>query len=249
MQCKWQSPPEKECGVLAGCDRAQEWLLEWWWERYSAENAFPVTFVDFGMSEQMHRWCAQRGDMAVIDLDMSFIASRSRTEEKSNPRTAWFKKPFALLHSPYKKSIWLDVDCEVLGPIDALFSQCQGACELAMAREYRCEHLPHLHPDIVYNGGVIVFCHGSAIIQKWAEETIVRNQDFVGDDFLLSALIYEQGLNVEELPEIYNWRIVNGVNLNAVIVHWVWKKNVIKTYGGLKPLLKDFYKQLSGSGK
>jgi hypothetical protein len=248
----WERTPQKECGVIVGCDNAQEWLLEWWWERYHAENDYPVTFVDMGMSEAKHNWCSERGEIIRLDLDASFVKSRNDIDSKLvdqwdslpyiwNSRNAWFKKPFALLLSPYERTVWLDLDCEVLGSLHGLFSQ-YAQCELAMAREHRSDNLPLGHPDIVYNGGVIVFQHGFFLIQKWAEDALTRNHQFLGDDFLLSALVYETGYAMLELPQIYNWRIVHGISLNAVIVHWVGKKNFIKKCGGVKPALEDFYR-------
>jgi hypothetical protein len=215
-----------------------------------------VSFIDFGMSDAAQSWCRERGECIALNLDMDFIKPKEEIHpdlvrtwdgwvDRWNSRKAWFKKPFALLQSPYRKGVWLDLDCEVLGPIDVLFSQ-YGECELAMAREYRSADLAFMHPDIVYNGGVIVFQHGSCLIQKWAEDAITRNHQFLGDDFLLSALIYEKGHIMTELPDIYNWRIVNGINLNAVIMHWVGKKNFIKEFRGIKPALQDFVKCVNG---
>lgn len=258
--CRWKRAPQKPCGVIAGCDVAQEWLLEWWWERYHAGNAFPVTFVDLGLSEKAHRWCAERGEVVVIDLDMSFVRSKQEIDpdlvvlwdswvDRWDSRKAWFKKPFALLHSPYETSIWLDLDCEVLSSIQALFSMVDRSFEVALARERRKDHLPKWHSDLVYNGGVIVFKHGSSIIEKWAQATLSRNQFFLGDDFLLSAIIREENLSIIELEEIYNWRIVKGVDLNAVIVHWVGAKSFIRECGGIKPYLEQFYRELYGKDR
>ncbi len=252
---EWERSPDKECGVITGCDCAQEWLLEWWWERYSAENAFPVTFIDFGMSSQIRDWCRERGELIVVDLDMSFVKSKEEIDpqladlwdswvDRWDSRKAWFKKPFALLHSPYRKGIWLDLDCEVLGPLDALFSECTLLSQVAMARERKMDLLPRFHPNLVYNGGVIAFLHGSEIIQKWAKAAVTRNHCFFGDDFLLSALIQEEGLEIVELAEIFNWRIVKGINLDAVIVHWVGAKNYIKECRGIKPSLDHFYRAI-----
>jgi hypothetical protein len=101
-----------------------------------------------------------------------------------------------------------------------------------------------LHPDIFYNGGVIVFAHGSEILPKWAEAAIARNHCFPGDDFLLSTLIYELKFPVRELPEIYNWALCWGLNINAIILHWVGVsgKVYIKNHGGIKPALQALFR-------
>ena len=259
MRYEWKNQPLQPRGVLCGSDKEQEWLLPWWWERYSADNEYPVTFIDFGMTDAAHDWCRERGDVVLLKQDMHFIKSREEVDSDLarvwddwnfawDKRKAWFKKPFALLYSSYQCGVWLDLDCEVLGSIEALFSTCDSTSQLALAREWRSQDLPYLHPDVVYNGGVIVFQHGSSIIQQWAQDTLTRNHQFAGDDFLLSQLIYEQQLQVVELPEIYNWRIVKGINLSTVIFHWVGKKNYIKSHGGIKPSLKEFFLKLGPNG-
>src|SRR5689334_19040244 len=144
MQFMWQRAPEKERGVIVGCDETQEWLLPWWWERYSSENNFPVCFADFGMSLTARSWCEQRGEMLQIAIDCSSASSEDfpcSNEAKSlygpllcSTRGQWFKKPFACLASPFHRSAWIDLDCEVLRPIDALFDQCDSSCPLALMR-------------------------------------------------------------------------------------------------------------------
>jgi len=241
-------------GVLCGSDAAQEWLLPWWWERYSAENAFPVTFIDFGMTQKMRSWCSERAEVIPFDRDMSFVASKQQialehTHEWEGfygptlweARTSWFRKPFALLLSPYSKTVWIDSDCEVLAPLDALFEECTPASQIALVREHATEHLLKYDPAVRYNGGVIAFMHGAEIINTWAERTIERNHYFWGDDPLLSACINEERISVVELPEIYNWRLAQGVNMNAVIHHWTGSagKAYIKHFGGIKPKLQE----------
>lgn len=253
MEFTWQRVPEKERGVIVGCDEAQEWLLPWWWERYSAENDFPVVFADFGMSQQARDWCARHGELIVVNVDTA-IANSLNTRYKRKRwdalygaslwvgRRNWFKKPFACLASPFHSSVWLDLDCEVLRPIDSLFDQCDSSCSLALSREYAFQHLPKLHPSLQYNSGVIVFNHGIEIIQKWAEDSLKRGDRFVTDDKLLSALIWECQWLVSDLPEIYNWKYIWGVNVYAIIYHWLFAsgKEFIAKHGGIKPNLSLF---------
>ncbi len=256
--CSWKRAPDRECGVIVGCDCAQEWLLEWWWERYSAENAFPVAFVDMGMTPTAQKWCLQHGELIDLDLDMRFIklrdeidlelvrkwdCSRDVSPDIWEARSKWYKKPFALLHSPFERSVWLDLDCEVLGSIDPLFSQ-DPSLQLALVREYASSHLPQMHRQVRYNGGVIAFTHGAEILQKWADAAVKRNQCFPSDDVLLSALIYEKKYPVLELPEIYNWFLTWGLNINAIIYHWCGPagKAYIINQGGIKPALQALFR-------
>jgi hypothetical protein len=253
----WKRKVEKEKGLLCGCDAQQEWLLPWWWERYSKHNAFPVTFIDFGMSEQARTFCRLRGELITLDVDDCFI---QRKEQLSKERVAswetiygptlwsarlrWFKKPFALLHSTYRFSLWLDLDCEILGPLDSLFTACTEESQLALVREYTTEHLSLLDPGVVYNGGVIAFLHGAFIISQWAAAALHESGSYWSDDALLSSLICQNALSVVELPDIYNWRFAQGVNINAIIHHWVGSagKAYIRHYGGLASTLSKFFK-------
>ncbi len=257
----WKRSPKKKKGILCGAEKSQEWLLPWWWARYSEHNQYPVTFFDFGMTEEMRSWCAQRGDVVRIELDPSYITPRSGIDDELakhwesiygwsvwNSRRTWFKKPFAFLESPYEKAVWIDLDCEVLGSLEPLFRDFDPSSELALVRDFASDHLPRLDPDVRYNGGVVVFNHGSSVLEKWAEGAIHQNHRFGGDDPLLSHLIYAQKLEVQELPEEYNWRMVRGLNLGAVILHWIGSggKAYIRTHGGIKPSLDSFFHSCKG---
>ncbi len=230
---QWSKRGSHEFGVICGAEKSQEWMLPWWWSRYRDHNDFPVTFIDFGMTDEMRSWCAERGSVCSVEFNAWFVCSRENIEAELarlieekfgraiwDSRRTWFKKPFAFLHSPYKVGLWLDIDCEVLGPLKPLFSCLDHSSELALVRNSR-DHLPHKHRDVWYNGGVIVFRHGAPIIEKWAEAAMTQNHEFVADDILLSHLIHQHDTDVIELPKIYNWRLECGVNSNAVIFHWV----------------------------
>jgi hypothetical protein len=252
MQPVWQRAPEKEKGVIVGCDKNQEWLLSWWWERYSSENSFPVCFVDFGMTLDARSWCAQRGEVLSMEIGFSSASSEDFMSNDgikdlygsmfSTIREQWFKKPFACLASPFHRSAWIDLDCEILRPIDGLFDQCDRVQPMALMQEYEFNHLPKWDPSILYNSGVIVFLHGAEIFEKWAEAAIKESDRFLGDDQLLSSLINQRQWPVGDLPEIYNWKCVWGVNINAVIYHWIFAvgKDFIKKQGGIKPHLEKF---------
>ncbi len=214
-RCQWQRPSEKEKGILVGCDCHQEWLLAWWWERYSAENDYPVTFIDLGMTNDAKEWCRQRGEVIAIHIDTSFIKTMEeipfdiRKEWEKNhdfsrftSRSSWFKKPFACLNSPYQHSLWLDLDCEVLGSLEELFSLCNSSFQLGLVPQEKTDYLP------AYNGGVILFAHGSEVVEKWAEYTIALNGNFWGDDYILSALINKFQFSVIELSMLYNWSLI-----------------------------------------
>lgn len=251
---KW-AKIQADFGIICGADHRQEWLLPWWWERLTAHHDFPVTFCDFGMSEKAKDWCRERGSLVSIANLNALIAEKQKIREELLTswercyissvwefRSVWFHKPLAFLQSPYKRAIWIDLDCEILRPIHELFSFCSKKSQLGILREFVSQHLPRFHPSIVYNTGVVVFEHGAPIIEKWEESARHLSHVFWGDEVLLSHLIYEEKLEVYELPGRYNWWLAEGIDVNAAIVHFRGEegKEFIKRFGGVKPSLEKF---------
>lgn len=241
-------------GIICGSDARQEWLLPWWWSRYREHNDYPVTFCDFGMSDTARRWCEERGNIVTIaptfsarpvEVDPQLVASWEScyTSRVWDFRDVWFQKPEALLQSPYDRAIWIDLDCEILQPLEALFSYCDAGAQLGILREFTWHHLPRFHPSIVYNSGVIVFEKNAPILKKWKEASLTLSHLFWGDEVLLSHLICEEKLEVFELPGKYNWRVSQGIDINAAIVHWLGcgGKEFIRQFGGFKPSLDAFF--------
>lgn len=227
---KWaRSNEAKGDGVVVGSDLTQQWLLPWWWEHYRRFNAYPVTFVDLGMSNEMKQWCQERGTLVSLPVADIFVAEKSDVEPKLSEqwegiygnrfwpsRNAWFKKPAACLQSPYSRSIWIDLDCEIRGPLEALFGFCETSEGLALAKE---EH-ESTADQIGYNSGVVVFKQGIPLIESWADLAFDSNESFAGDQDVLSKIIHDQHLKIPQLPSIYNWSRCYGENPQAVILHW-----------------------------
>lgn len=217
---RWRtSGLREENGIVVGSDDRQEWLLPWWWENYRKHNSFPVAFVDFGLSEKMKEWCRERGEWIRLRIADIFVKDKeeiesSRAEEWERTygegfwysRKTWFKKPLACLQSPFKKSIWIDTDCEVLGKIEGMFEQ-EG---FAIAKDQTCKG---------YNSGVMVFQRNDPIVQEWADLSFEKNGEFRGDQDLLSEIL--AGKMIAELPPIYNWNVGYGENRKALIYHWL----------------------------
>jgi hypothetical protein len=230
------------CGVIVGCDQRQEWMLPFWWENYSSHNFFPVTFVDFGFSDECRAWCQEKGSLLTLSVQdtLPVSASVAKHWERAYPsqfwwdkRQFWFSKPQALVLSPYERTIWLDVDCEVLDSLSPLFDQIGTSSAIFLAKEpdevekKDREEKIILPGETLYNSGVIGFRKGSDRIKEWAEAAITLQNEFVGDQNLLSRLIYLKKWHVEELDPIYNWRVDRGYNQKAKIIHWVGEVNKV----------------------
>lgn len=223
-------------GVVVGSDEKQEWLLSWWWENYRKNNSFPVAFADFGMSEAKKRWCKERGALLPIDTALLHVSGReavdpllvSQWETSVSPfwphRSAWFKKPLALQATPFEESIWLDLDCEVLGSLEPIYAYLKSGVSMALvkAKEER--------PYSIYNGGVIAFQKKAAVLQEWMQLALAENHRFLGDQDALSYAIEHGKHPIAEMPPAYNWLMCRGVPVYALIRHWAaeWGKEYLK---------------------
>ncbi len=246
----------KECslepyGVIVGCSCSQEWLLPWWWMHFQMHNSeYPVTFFDFGDMTQLGKnWCSKRGRLETLPKNSigRFIAPRQNIPSRHvvfweshknlnvwEARVSWFQKPFACLHSPYKKTLWIDLDCQVRKSIAPLFVFCDTPYEVAMVEEPA--YIMKLHRDvgelleqeIEYNAGVIAFNHGANLIQSWARKCLECNQTLRGDQEVFSRLLFEKGIKILPIPPSYVERssyspitlVISQVGESNIIVHW-----------------------------
>ena len=237
-------------GVIVGTDHNQEWMLSWWWNNYSKHNTLTVAFADFGMTSEARTWCEERGPVYPVTLDPEKIASKEHFDpsmlkiwEKNivsyawQARMSWFKKPLALLNSPFETGIWLDLDCEVFGNVEPIFDYINHSgvalvAEHATIQEKYQNMGSHFLGEIGYNSGVIAFHRNAPLLKKWAELAFNQNNQFISDQDALSRVIFNEGYLVGQLPDKYNWLMVNPTfPEDPVIIHWA---------GMPKPFLKEF---------
>ena len=222
-----------EKGVIVGCDRELEWALPWWWKHYSAHNHYPVAFFDFGMSAKAAAWCKKRGDL----LSVPFPEISLKTEKEKDwvpfygenipiSRIAWFKKPFAALHSPFPLTIWLDLDCQVQSSLNPLFSYLHLGAEIALLKYPNTQWMRDGEKH--YNSGVLVFLQGTKIIQQWAALSLELATEFPGDEEVLSRAISLYKPLLIELPPTYNWFYDLPPNPNSVIQHFTGPGGKVK---------------------
>ncbi len=222
-------------GVIVGCDQNQEWMLPWWWSHYSKYSFLPVAFADFGMTEKSKEWCRDRGLLLPIEpfraapreeIEAHLVEEWERAYQKGvwSSREGWLQKPLAMQKTPFDRTLWIDLDCEIIGSITPLFQKIHSHSGIAMAKEPSNEG-----EEVSYNSGVVVFQRESPLIQKWAEVCLKENHRFIGDQPAINFLIRENEVEIAELPAIYNWRVSFGVNIEAVILHWTgaWGKEII----------------------
>lgn len=160
QKCQWANKSKEDFGIVIGVDKNQEWMLDWWWNNYFKHNDYPVFFADFGMTQSGLDYCKTKGQ----------ISQRIELED-----TPWYKKPFGCLHTPFKKTLWLDTDCEVRGNLKPVFDFPAGH-EIAatLDRGTPQKWFDALPSDIrMFNSGAIIYNHGEPVIQKWALMTLL----------------------------------------------------------------------------
>lgn len=234
-------------GILVGTNQNHEWLLPWWWMHYRTHNDFPVTFVDFGdMSKKALQWCERHGQVIALDQKMDFIRKKEEIAPETaklwqeihpdiwNMRKGWFQKPFALLKTPYEKTLWLDADCQVRGPLKPLFPVL-NECDIALIPEAEYSQRYNLIAGItvpgetVLNAGVIFFKKNAPVIQEWAKQALTQNHLHFGDQQLLVRVIFSMKFPYIPLPRNFNAIVEAGIDTNAVIIHWSGRfKQIIK---------------------
>lgn len=239
---KWENnTPIEDYGVIVGCNAGMETLLPWWWEHYTKNAAFPVTFFDIGMSKSASRWCSERGTVIQLNLPLSLFSRRLKCPDiwehemrrfgKYNTaqyrRLSWFKKSFSYLSTPYTHTIWLDLDCRVNCNLEELYLYADHPSGIAIAKEsdnkweMKTTEGWKASTAEAYNSGVIAYQHGCQIIEKWTNAVINSDNLYLGDQDLLCAVIEKSSPKPNKLPISFNWTVNDhGENMHAQIIHF-----------------------------
>lgn len=244
---------ELKKGVLVATDQNTEWLLEWWWGHYSNYNAYPVIFVDLGMSCYWQSWCRSRGELIILEGKEPFVFPKSSlSPDKASKweegylgdlwkaRRGWFKKPFACLKTFFDLTVWIDLDCEVCGSLKPLFDEWNDEIQLALVNDERGSGKAN------YSSGVILFTKNAPFLEQWAIQCCMANDQYMGDQNILTDLLESKKIPFKEISPIYNWIMYRGFGFGILIAHWGagWGKEYIKKYGGLHQLTDNLRNQL-----
>lgn len=110
----------------------------------------------------------------------------------------------------------------------------------AKERELKTIH----HEETLYNSGVILYEHSCPLIAKWAQAVLEIGEQFWSDQHVLSRIIHNEQIPITRLHENYNWRMSQGLNIHAQIVHWAgsWGKEYIRLHGGIADALDTLVK-------
>lgn len=242
----WRTDGLLNCdGFITGSDKALEWLLPFWLMHLRTYHRNHITIVNFGMGVDILRWLRGKADVLNLTISEDLFEKRSSfpirygnedaplVELYQRKRKAWFTKPFAMLHSPYRRTVWLDADCQVNGDISSLFSFAENETGVAMGLEAEHKMQAKIEDGVLkpggklFNSGVIAYLHGAQLIQKWAQAVIEDEGVFLGDQDILSYLIDQANLPVPVFSRQYNWLMNEwGVNDEARVLHWAGRAKI-----------------------
>lgn len=203
---------------MVGSDANTEWMLPWFVENYKKHNNIHLTLMDFGMSDKMLNW-AQENVQSIADM---------RIDTGGMP--TWFLKPVSMMNSPFKRTCWIDIDCEVLGDISGIFDY------VVPSKITMCLDRPWSKKfnTTMYNSGVVAFEGRPEILIKWHQR--IQERPMRGDQETLHDMLdpLSQLMYINELPHKYNVlrldHLENRVPRDVLVNHWTGAKgkNIIR---------------------
>lgn len=206
----------EKTGALIVCDESHEWLLPWWFENFRIHNSLPVCVIDIGLSSRARRNCRTDSDVDLITV--SDLPSFDK---------AWYLKPFAMRLSPFPRTLYIDMDCEVRCSVTPLFQTPRDYLLIAKDKYLMFEVRALFEPDCYFNSGVIGYSNSRAItslLDAWCDLIIQQHKRFRGDQEILNLLLYTQLNTVVELPGKYNRLRLDGDCEDTAIMHWTGPK-------------------------
>lgn len=178
---------------VTGCDKSNEWMLDWFLDNYKKHNDTPIVFADFGISEDKLK--------DLID-NKKFHAVMHFSKPKKK-MMGWFLKPTAMLNAPADEVVWIDTDCEVLGDLSGIFDDIVPM-RLNMVQDRPWTKRNNKRGDW-YNSGVVGIKGRPIILKQW--EIACTNEPVQrGDQEVLYFMLDEIGklTHINELHNKYN---------------------------------------------
>ena len=196
---------------LVGADDQLEDLLPWWYANVRKHNPnIDVTVADFGLTQSGKHWAETNADKVL-------------TYER-HPKYAWFYKPTAMVDCPYEYTCWLDLDCEVLKPVDEIFNYPTDE-RMALTQDVVRGNPDHDAGIFWWATGVNVVKGKPKILRDWAYHT--KHSDLRGDQEVLHQMIEmnpDYNNMIIKMPLEYQWLRISLVNRHdspdKKIIHW-----------------------------
>jgi len=177
---------------VTGCDKSNEWMLDWFLENYKKHNDTPIIFADFGISKTK---------LKDLTDNKKFHAIMHFKKEKNF--TSWFLKPTAMIHAPSTEVVWIDTDCEVLGDLSGISDDLEPR-KLNMVQD-RPWTKRNGSRGPWYNSGIVGVIDRPLILKQW-ETACTNNPTQRGDQEVLYFMLDEIAkiTHINELHNKYN---------------------------------------------
>lgn len=180
---------------MTACDSGLEDLMPWWIQNTRRFTSAPVYVIDLGMT-----------DVAIKMLQGQGARVGSLTPlENMHP---WFNKPWCLEKTETDQTLWLDVDVEVLKPIDDIWDLCHegkiGLCEDPVMQRQGPEHMYTLNSGVMLLDSV-----PKKFLKRWQKE--IQTNKYRGDQEALRGMIQfdkmlrQETVELFKLPQEWNW--------------------------------------------
>ena len=143
---------------------------------------------------------------------------------KTFDEKGWFKKPMSMIKSPSKKTVWIDLDCEIRDDIRDLFDILQPN-KLNMVED---KPWTTRGQELWHNSGVVGFIDKPPILYQWAKA--IRDNPVQGDQEVLHLMLnpITKIAHINDLPNEYNvLRLqteVDGYGGAIRVMHWTGQK-------------------------
>jgi hypothetical protein len=156
----------------------------------------------------------------------------------------WFAKPLAILRSPFRWTLWLDLDCEVRGPLAEAFAYADRGlavtadpyypesssgtafrgCAGTGSKVRRRRDSPWracATPLPVLSTGVVGVRHGEPAVQTWAAQVFRRLERIRDDQAALNEIREVHADRIVLMPRRFqHLRLAGDAGADALVVHW-----------------------------
>ena len=196
---------------VTGCDENHEWMLEWFFKNYKKHmKDVPLIFANFGLTPDGLKKVRENVH-AVMNL-------------KTFDEEGWFKKPMSMIKCPSKKTIWIDLDCEIRDDISNLFNMLKPN----MLNMVEDKPWTMRGQELWHNSGVVGFIDKPTILYDWAKA--IRDNPVQGDQEVLHLLLnpITKIKYINDIPNEYNvlrLQVETDGYAGAIkVMHWTGQK-------------------------
>ena len=196
---------------VTGCDENHEWMLEWFFKNYKKHmKDVPLVFANFGLTPDGLKKVRENVH-AVMNL-------------KPFDEEGWFKKPMSMIKCHSKKTIWIDLDCEIRDDISNLFNMLKPN----MLNMVEDKPWTMRGQELWHNSGVVGFIDKPTILYDWAKA--IRDNPVQGDQEVLHLLLnpITKIKYINDIPNEYNvlrLQVETDGYAGAIkVMHWTGQK-------------------------